>query len=253
MKIGHPNHPRRDVIAEIDWAAANGFDFVDLFLEPDRAAIENISPDVIRATLDRHNLEVLGHLAWYLPIGSAMRQLRKAAVEIAIEHLRVFSAIGVPAVSIHADWPSGLFSAKEGIAWQVESLRAVVDAANDIGIGLMYEPVPTELDSPENVRAVLDAVPGLICHIDTGHSNLCGRRPEEVLRYFGDVVRHIHISDNNGQSDLHLPPGTGNIDWEAVFAVLKDIGYDRTLTLEVFSDDRNYVLQAKRTIEQLCR
>ena len=252
MKLGHPNHPRRDVTAEIEWAAGNGFDFIDLFLEPDKAAIENVDPAAIRDTLAKHKLDVLGHLAWYLPIGSPMQQLRKAAVDIAIEHLRVFAEVGVPAASVHADWPSGLFSAEEGMAWQIESLRTIVRAAEDMGLGLMFEPVTTELDSPENIETILDAVPGLICHIDTGHSNLCGRRPEEVLEYFGNRVQHIHVSDNNGLSDLHLPPGTGNIDWDAVFAVLKKIGYDRTLTVEVFSDNRDYVLLSKRIIEQLC-
>jgi len=251
MKLGHPNHPRRDVISEIEWAGENGFDFIDLFIEPDKAAVENIDPGAIREALAEHNLDVLGHMAWYLPIGSPMRQLRRAAVDIAVEHMRVFADVGAPAVTIHANWPPGLFSAEDGIAWQIESMRAIVEATGDLDTGLMYEPVTTEWDSPSNVKTILDAVPGLICHIDTGHSNLCGRRPEEVLKYFGDRVKHIHISDNNGLSDLHLPPGAGSIDWPAVFAALRDIGYDRTLTIEVFSDDRNYVLLAKRTIEYL--
>ena len=226
MQIGYPNHPRRDLITEIDWAGENGFDFMDLFMEPDAAAVENVDPAAVRAALKRHNLDALGHLAWYLPIGSAMRQLREAAVNIAIEHMRVFAELGVPAATIHADWPSGMFTAEEGVAWQIESLRAVVAAGSDIGVGLMYEPVPTEWDSPENIRKVLDGVPGLICHIDTGHSNIYGRRPEEMLRLFGDVVRHIHISDNNGRADQHLPPGAGNIDWDAVFEAANEVGPD---------------------------
>lgn len=252
MQIGYPNHPRRDLISEIEWAGKNGFDFVDLFLEADKAAIENVDPAAVRDSLKERKLDMLGHMAWYLPIGSAMRQLRKAAVDITIEYLRVFAEIGAPAATIHANWPSGMFSAEEGVAWQIESLRTIVDTARDIGIGLMYEPVVTEWDSPENVGKILDAVPGLICHIDTGHSNLCGRRPEQVLKRFGDVVRHIHISDNNGVSDLHLPPGTGTIDWKAVFAVLKEVGYDRTLTIEVFSADQDYILRSKEKIRQLC-
>src|SRR5436853_6336320 len=34
MLIGAMNHPRRDVLKEIDWMAEMGMDFIDLTLEP---------------------------------------------------------------------------------------------------------------------------------------------------------------------------------------------------------------------------
>ena len=37
IRLGFPNHPRRELSAEIAWIAESGFDFIDLFLEPDRA------------------------------------------------------------------------------------------------------------------------------------------------------------------------------------------------------------------------
>ena len=98
MRLGFPNYPRADALEQIEWIAANGFDFVDLFLEPDRAAIGAFSPAQIRGALDRLGLGATGHLAWYLPIGSPMEQLRGAAVEIAKEYLGAFADAGVPAI-----------------------------------------------------------------------------------------------------------------------------------------------------------
>ena len=78
MKIGYANHPQEDVVDEIDWAAAQGFDFVDLFLEPPRAAADVIDPPAVRAALERHGLKGTGHLVPRLYIGSALTQLRLA-------------------------------------------------------------------------------------------------------------------------------------------------------------------------------
>jgi len=252
MKIGYPNHPRKDLLEEIAWIAESGFDFVDLCLEPDRAAIEQIDPPRVREALDATGLDVLGHLAWYLPIGSPMPQIRRAAVAAANDYLEVFAAIGMPAVTIHAHWPPGMFTIDEGIALQVESLRDLVAAGANDGIRIMYEPIATEKDAPQNVARILNEVPELLCHLDMGHSNVCGRKPQTAIRELADRLYHVHVHDNDGFSDLHLPPGTGTIDWPEVFRAFKEVGYDSTLTLEVFSTDRDYVLLAKRKIEELC-
>lgn len=251
MRLGFPNYPRADVLEQIEWIAANGFDFVDLFLEPDCAAIGAFAPAQVRGALDRLGLGATGHLAWYLPIGSPMDQLRRAAVEIAREYLGVFAEVGVPAVTIHSHWPPGMFTAEEGVRWQINSLRQVLGAASALGLHVMYEPVGAEFDRPEHLAAVLDALPALLCHLDMGHCNLFGLSPSEMIARFAGRLHHVHLHDNDGRADLHLPPGAGTIDWRAVVGALKDSGYDGTITLEVFSRDRDYVLLGKRKIEML--
>lgn len=246
MKLGIPSHPRRDPLQEIDWAAAHGFDFVDLCLEPDRAAAEAVDPAAIRARLAVRRLGSVGHLAWYLPIGSPMPQLRRAAVGAATDYFSVFAAAGVAAVTVHSHWPpASIFTAAEGIGWQVESLRALLDEARRRSLTLLYEPVGAEFDTMENTGAVADALPELRVHLDLGHCNLHGRSPRAFIRRFAPRLGHIHLHDNNGQGDLHLPPGTGSVNWRDALAALREAGYDGTITLEVFSPDRDYVLLAR--------
>ena len=60
---------------------------------------------------------------------------------------------------------------------------------------------------------------------------------------------HIHLHDNDGQRDLHLPMGTGIIDWDALIKTLKRI-YDGTITLEVFSRDKDYVLLSQKKLKE---
>lgn len=251
MKLGYPNHPRREILDEIAWIGANGFDFVDLYLEPDKAAAETADPAAIREALDRCGLGATGHLAWYLPIGSPMKELRDAAVQAAENYLAVFARAGVCAVTIHANWPPGIFSPDEGIALQTESLARIVRHARDAGVEMMYEPVDDPLDTTDNIEKILHDVPELLLHLDIGHCNLHGRSPTKMLRCFAGRIAHLHLNDNDGRRDLHLPAGCGFINWDAVTKALHDIGYDRTVTIEVFPRDRDYVLLCKRKIETL--
>jgi sugar phosphate isomerase/epimerase len=190
-------------------------------------------------------------MAWYLPIGSPMRELRVAAVSIASRHLAVFAEVGAKEVTAHSNWPPRMFSEEEGVAWQVESLAKIAGVAARLGIRVMYEPVGTSGDHAANVRRVLDAVPSLLCHLDTGHCNLNGRSPEEMIRFMGDRLFHLHVHDNNGDWDHHLPPGTGRINWREVIRALRDVGYDRTMTIEVFSPDSEYVVLSLKRMREL--
>ena len=74
----------------------------------------------------------------------------------------------------------------------------------------------------------------------------------EILAAHARRVKHVHLHDNNGgASDLHLPLGAGAIDLEGTVAALKATGYDGTITLEVFSRDRHYLLYSRDVLRQV--
>lgn len=250
MKIGYPNHPRKDILEEIAWIGKNGFDFVDLFLEDDMAVPEKINIEKTKKLLNKYKLHAVGHTAWYLPIGSPSRTFREASVIEAVRYVAVFSKLDVRFVTIHGNWPPGLFSTEEGITFQVESLKKIVRQAKKHNIAIMYEPIDKQQDNIENVSKILKRVPELYLHIDIGHAMLHGRKPEEFIRKFHKRLKHIHLHDNDGSKDLHLPMGTGNVNWESLIKVLKKY-YDETITLEIFSPDRDYVLLSKEKLKKL--
>ena len=69
----------------------------------------------------------------------------------------------------------------------------------------------------------------------------------EYINTFRDKINHIHWHDNHGKKDEHLPIGDGLIDHQKAIKALKDIGYDRTITLEVFTNSND----AKSSANQL--
>ena len=80
-----------------------GLDFIDLTLEPPAAASTKIQPEPIRRAIEQRGLKVVGHTAYYLPLASAIEEIRCAAVTELRRCLEAFAAIGSPCMNIHPD------------------------------------------------------------------------------------------------------------------------------------------------------
>jgi sugar phosphate isomerase/epimerase len=244
--VGSMNDPRLPLEDELRRIAAAGFDFADLTLEPpgawpaDGAAIARL--------LGELELEAVGHTAFYVPIASPFAELREAALRSFEEALDVFAAAGIRLANVHPDpVPSLLLG--DAAARNAEAVARLAEAAEARGLRLMVENLG-RLGTVEDLRPLLEAAPGAGFHLDVGHANL-GRgvgpnRTEELLEAFGDRLAHVHVSDNVGVDDLHLPLGAGTIDWPAAVAALKAVGWDGTVTLEVFSEERAHLETSRR-------
>ena len=71
-----------------------------------------------------------------------------------------------------------------------------------------------------------------IC-FDTGHAALNGEDLAESVRLLKGVPMHIHIDDNRGDSDAHMIPGEGGIDFASFANALKEIGYRGSVSAEL--------------------
>lgn len=68
--------------------------------------------------------------------------------------------------------------------------------------------------------------------LDVGHSVLIGEEPADAIRTLGHRLGALHLHDNNYIADQHTIPGLGRIDWTALTAALKEIGYTGEFTYE---------------------
>ncbi len=66
-------------------------------------------------------------------------------------------------------------------------------------------------DGLASVAALAEAVDGVGLCVDVGHANVRGEDPAE-LKVSSPLCLHVH--DNRGARDEHLPPGCGGVDWE---------------------------------------
>lgn len=254
MLIGAMNHPARDVLREIDWMAELQLDFVDLTLEPPAAASWRVDAGAIRGALERWNMSVVGHTAFYLPMASPFESVRKAAVSEFRHCLEMFSRVGAKVMNLHPDRHAPMHDRAFYIAGNIRSLRDLLPQAQDLGVELMIENLPGDFNSRGQLGEILDAVPEVGLHLDIGHANLLvpHNTTEEILDAYGSRLRHVHLHDNKGgHADLHLPLGTGTVDVPRAVTALQRCGFDGTITLEVFSPDRNHFIYSRDLLRRV--
>jgi len=157
-------------------------------------------------------------------------------------------------VNIHPDRHVPLHDSHYLVDRNLESFRELLAAARDEGVGLMMENLPGELSTVSMLARLLEPLPELGLHLDIGHANLMvpENTTDAIIAAFGRRLRHAHLHDNKGGSmDLHLPLGVGNIEVAHHLQVLKNSGYDSTITLEVFTSDPHYLAHSRDLLRRL--
>lgn len=254
MQIGAMNHPGERLSRELAWMAELGLDFVDLTLEPPAVATWQVKPAEVKALLDDHGLGVIGHTAYYLPIGSSFESLRHAAVDELKRAAEFFAALGARWMNVHPDGHAPFVDEPTIVQRNIASLRELVAFARPMNLGIMLENVPGRFNSVAQLAPIFDAVPEAALHLDIGHSNLsvAHNTAPELIRRFASRLAHVHLHDNRGgHADLHLALGMGDLDVAGAVKVLRETGYDQTITLEVFSRDRHFLAYSRDRLRSL--
>jgi sugar phosphate isomerase/epimerase len=253
MQIGAMNNPSRELFAEMKWMSDMGLDFIDLTLEPPAAAPWKINPQEVRAALNDLNLGIVGHTAFYLPFANTFESIRRAAVEETKRCLDLFAKLGAKWMNLHPDRHAPFHPRHFVIEQNLKSIRELLPTARDCGVGLMIENVPGEFNSRTQLGEMLDPVPELGLHLDIGHCNLqvASNTATEIITSYGSRIKHVHIHDNKGgYADLHLPLGTGTLDFITPLKALQAWDYNATVTLEVFSEDHQFLSYSRDVLRR---
>jgi sugar phosphate isomerase/epimerase len=121
-------------------------------------------------------------------------------------------------VTIHPGYISPIGKMMPQKVWnlQKEALRQIGRCAVEHGVLACLENMISAKEFlcrlPEELMGMTEGIEGIGMTFDLGHANTVGK-VNEFLRYV-DKADHIHIHDNHGMSDEHLPLGAGTIAWE---------------------------------------
>lgn len=254
MQIGAMNNPSEPLEREIAWMAELHLDFIDLTLEPPAAATWKLKPAEVAARIRDAGLGVIGHTAFYLPIASNFPSLRRTAVDELKRAVEFFAELKVPWMNVHPDGHAPFNGEPIIVRRNIESLNELIAFGQEHGVRIMLENVPGRFNSVTQLAPIFAGVPGLGLHLDIGHSNLsvAQNTAPELISYFSSRLAHVHLHDNRGgQADLHLALGMGDLDVQRLIRNLRASGYDRTITLEVFSPDRHFVAYSRDRLREL--
>jgi sugar phosphate isomerase/epimerase len=107
------------------------------------------------------------------------------------------------------------------------SLEHLILHAHHAGVTICVENTMSEMGDPGYLRAFVDEtrLSGLRFNFDIGHANLSDfpedERLEKSFAPLHDLVSSVHLHDNRGEKDEHIPPYDGTIDWPAAIKLLK--------------------------------
>lgn len=118
--------------------------------------------------------------------------------------------------------------------WAVDGIRTAGERAASLGVDLTLECwnrygtyMLNRLDEGARMWRETELSNGGIM-ADTFHMNIEERSVPEVIRAFGNLLNHVHLSDSN-----RLAPGLGHLDFEEVLRVLLEVEYGGGLAFEL--------------------
>jgi sugar phosphate isomerase/epimerase len=193
-------------------------------------------------------LDLVCHLPAFVSTADLTPRIREASVAESLEALEVASALGADRVVAHPGFFAGLgrYTLELSRKYAMESLREILRRAADLELKVCMEnmfPQAGWMVTAEDFAPLMEAFPDLAITLDVGHANIEGgtQRALDFIDRYPHRIGHLHVSDNWGRRDDHLPLGAGNVDLRSILSALKGIPYDGWITFEVFSPDRDYL------------
>lgn len=141
------------------------------------------------------------------------------------------------------------------------SLYRLCAAAEEAGQTILLETLtPYESNTCtrlEDLREILDKIdsPALLGMCDVVPPFVQKEDPVDYARVLGKRMGHLHLVDNDGQSDSHLLPGDGIMPLRKIIRELREAGYDGMATIELvtnyMSDPSFYAELALNRVKEL--
>ncbi|WP_022797441.1 sugar phosphate isomerase/epimerase family protein [Thermus islandicus] len=166
---------------------------------------------------------------------SLIPSVRKLAEERLLKALEFGEALGARVGVLHTGQvpvrhPLALSLAREALE---QTLSALLPLPFPVALENLALGEEDLLKGPEALRDLLGRFPQYGFCLDVGHAlvELGPRGPLLYWEALGERLLHLHLHDNHGRRDDHLPVGAGRVPWERLTPLLR--GFSGTAALEV--------------------
>lgn len=166
--------------------------------------------------------------------------------------------LGAGIVSLWAGTPPAGESDRETLwARLCEGLVPVLDAAQENGVQIAFEPEPGMfLERPGEYRELVqrlgDRGSELGLCLDVGHCLCTNDLPvDAVIREYADQLVHVHLDDIAGGVHEHCMFGDGDLDLSGVLAALDEIDYQGIAAVELSRDSHRGAWAAREAMRHL--
>jgi len=245
--------PRIPVEEAIERVAELGADCIEIVFD-----VPHFPPEFdmrklrnLRGPIDSHGLGVSVHGSiWDINAASYYSSIRALTIKQIKRSIDTCDILGGDIVVIHPgrcpmpEIDNFLSMAKK---WFIDFTSECLNYAKKRDIKLTLENFSLSTNypysHPKEMVALARKLDGLGITFDIGHAYLGGHMervsaPEQKIasdiKLVKEYLTHVHIHDNHGEKDEHLPPGEGDINFKPIMRALKEIGYGGRLILELW-------------------
>ncbi|MEJ2241059.1 MAG: sugar phosphate isomerase/epimerase [Candidatus Bathyarchaeota archaeon] len=188
---------------------------------------------------ETNNIEFVIHAPWAgINIATPDPGLRRAVLNRLEKSIVNSKKLECKLWVFHPGSKTGLSHFYPDKDWKLnlESVHILAKVARREGVEIAIENTPEPF--PSLMKSVTDFQRfyrefnekiGMV--LDIAHANLNSQIPD-FLKQFNKYISHIHLSDNDGTSDLHRGIGYGNIDWTWIAKLVNDAKYNNLLIIE---------------------
>lgn len=198
----------------------------------------------LREKYNRNGLQISSfHLPYEPDVAALDESVRLDAVATLKTALRKTALLGVRVAVLHptaSRCDVGIVGFEPLLNALEKSLSALLPIAEAEGVIIALENIPPyEMERfgsrPEHFRRFKErfAHPFLGFCLDTGHALLSLHdRAFEMAEVMKSHIQALHLQDNAGNTDSHLAPGRGLVDWETVGRILREIHFTHPACIE---------------------
>ncbi len=211
---------------------------------------------VVKDVLASYDLHLTVHAPFSdLNLASVIPAMRKASVKRTLDTLPGVVEIGANIITIHPGYSSPIANYDRSIIPDAlrTSLAEIAPVAQDLGLTLCLENMPKQKIlvgyEMEDFYDMWDNADVAIT-FDLGHAHTAGQL--EKFKFLKSNFEHVHIHDNMGERDIHLPLGEGNAPLQDTIEWLRSNkdgpAYDATMVIE--ANNVEELLKSHRTLTE---
>ncbi len=211
--------------------------------------------ETLRTLAHSHNVKYSVHSPYAdINIASPSRPLRNAVIRRLKKSILHASDLDCQTWIFHPGLKTGIsmFHPKREWTQNIRTSLLLFRFAKDLGVDATIENAPEPFpfimkNASDFKRFYSDINEDIGLAFDIGHANI-NSQIESFLRAFREEIVHVHAHDNRGDKDEHLGIQHGNIDWQKVSPLLKELPFNKAVVLESIEHVQESLIRLRRLL-----
>lgn len=245
------------------FCAKTGYDAVEIAPFTVAPYVTEITADQrrgIREAADRHGIAVSG-LHWVLVKAEGMHlthpdeAVRKKTAQYLVDLVDCCADVGGDRIIVGSPKQRNIedpVTFEQGWGWATDCFRDAVKRGEDRGVVTCFEPLaPSETNFINTAAQAIEFVqqldsPAFKIILDVKAMSSESKPIPQIIRESHPHFAYFHANDANLKG-----PGFGDTDFKPIGEALRGVGYDGTVSVEVFNFEEGPEVIATRSLEHL--